>query len=320
METSSPLFTFLKAIIPRALRPAARERYRRFRSALRAKKRIRLAPIDGERLVADLRAAGIGPGDIVMVHSSLSSVGNVGGGAETFIRGFQEAVSPGGTVLMPCYNSARDVIDGMKEGNITDLRTTPSATGTITEIFRKSPGVFRSSHPFSSVCAWGDKAEYITAGHADGAKVCHGSSPIGRLVELKGKVIGVGVPLAQGLGVHHYLEDTWEGFPFEVCAAPLPVKWIDNQGNIIKRTLCRYDPDVARTRIDHEEGQWIGVKLTAHLIRKGVMRRFQYGDADSWIMEADALYEELKRLAGKGVTMYLTEERLDNRNRDPEAW
>ncbi|MBS7633995.1 AAC(3) family N-acetyltransferase [Candidatus Bathyarchaeota archaeon] len=49
----------------------------------------------------------LGPkkGDIVIVHSSLSSFGFVEGGAETVIDVLLETVSEEGTVIMPTYST-----------------------------------------------------------------------------------------------------------------------------------------------------------------------------------------------------------------------
>jgi aminoglycoside 3-N-acetyltransferase len=52
-------------------------------------------------IVDGLRNLGVRPGDKLLVHSSLSSFGHVEGGAEAVIDALIEAVSPGGTVLVP---------------------------------------------------------------------------------------------------------------------------------------------------------------------------------------------------------------------------
>ncbi|MFH1893111.1 MAG: AAC(3) family N-acetyltransferase [Candidatus Zixiibacteriota bacterium] len=271
-------------------------------------------------LAADLRSAGFRAGDVIMVHSSLSSIGRVEGGAATVIASLIELLTDEGTLIMPCYNSAGSFLRNLKHGKMLDLRTSPSATGKITEVFRAHPGVLRSSHPFSSSCAIGKHAEYATNGHEMAPEVCHADSPVGRLVELKGKVVGIGISIAQGLGVAHYMEDTWEGFPFEVHTPKFPVKYINSSCEMVERDVCRFDPGIARTRIDYPEGAWICEKLAYHLARKGILERFKFGDAESWVMQADVLYEELKRLATKHVTMYLTEDKLTDENRDTESW
>jgi len=244
----------------------------------------------------------------------------VKGGAASVVASLIEAVEPKGTLIMPAYNSAEEVVRKSKKDIPVDLRTSPSEVGIITEVFRTTPRVRRSSHPFSSVCAWGAKANYITESHAEAPEVCHASSPVGRLVECQGTIVGIGIPIAQGLGVAHYLEDTYPGFPFEVHADPFELRYIDGEGQFVQREVSRYDPDVARTRIDYPDGKWIGKKLTAHLERAGILKRFRFGSTDSWTMRADVLYEELKRLADKNVTMYLTPDKLNERNRDTENW
>jgi aminoglycoside 3-N-acetyltransferase len=309
-----------KRYLPRSVIDTARKPFRLYRTKKRAAYRKTAEPLTIERLIADLKTAGIAAGDVVMVHSSLSKIGNVDGGPKTVTESFIDLLTPDGTLIMPCYNSAEVMLKDLRHGKLIDLRTSPSLTGKITEVFRTRPDTIRSSHPFSSSCAWGKWAEHITSGHALDHQVCHAESPVGRLLGLKGRIVGIGIPIAQGLGVAHYLEDTWDGFPFEVHTPLFPVKYIDGQGNIIERQICRFDPDVARTRIDYPEGAWICEKLTEHLQRTGIYKSFRYGEAQSWIMESVDLYNELKRLASKGVTMYLTPERLTDQNRDIENW
>ena len=51
-----------------------------------------------------LRRIGIEPGMKLMVHSSLSSLGHVEGGAETVIGALMEAVTEDGILLLPSFN------------------------------------------------------------------------------------------------------------------------------------------------------------------------------------------------------------------------
>ncbi|HPJ67666.1 MAG TPA: AAC(3) family N-acetyltransferase [Desulfobacteraceae bacterium] len=280
-----------------------------FREQLISKKksfmRARLRKIPFEDLIRDLKSAGIEAGDTIMVHSSLSRIGNVQGGSDTVIKCLMEVTTKDGTILMPAYGSAEDV---HRCREIVDLRTRKSRTGMITERFRCWPDVYRSSHPFSSICAWGKEAQYITADHAIEPRICHKDSPIARLVKLNGKVVGLGVSLGP-VSLYHIIEDTWEDFPFRVYMDPFRVKYIDTAGNTIMREALRYDPTVSSTRIDHEGGKWIRERFTAHFTRKGILRWFMFGDAESWVMDTQHLYSELKRLAGKGITMYLTKDK-----------
>ncbi len=84
-----------------------------------------------QQLVAEIRAVGVHPGDLLLVHSSLASIGHVDGGAETAARALAQSVSPGGTVLVPTFNYGQLPYDPA---------STPSLTGAITEAFRRLPG------------------------------------------------------------------------------------------------------------------------------------------------------------------------------------
>ena len=50
---------------------------------------------------ASARPVGIAEGDTVMLHTSLSSMGTVVGGADAVVDGFLDAVGPTGTVAVP---------------------------------------------------------------------------------------------------------------------------------------------------------------------------------------------------------------------------
>ncbi|NCQ29508.1 MAG: AAC(3) family N-acetyltransferase, partial [Armatimonadetes bacterium] len=53
------------------------------------------------QLVEDLRKLGVKQGDSLMVHSALSALGLVRGGADTVIDALLEAVGSEGNVAMP---------------------------------------------------------------------------------------------------------------------------------------------------------------------------------------------------------------------------
>ena len=119
--------------------------------------------INGARLEHDLRALGLGSGDIVNVHSSMKSIGSqVDGGPKAVIQALLNVIDAesggAGTLLMPSFTQAIAP---------NDLRTMPSRLGLITETFRQWPGVLRSNDPTHSVAGIGKDADEILAGHED---------------------------------------------------------------------------------------------------------------------------------------------------------
>lgn len=109
----------------------------------------------------DLTRIGVEPETTLVVHSSLSSIGWVLGGATTVIRALLTALGDEGTLVMPAATphcadpatrSAPEIpdawLDEVRENlPLFDARTTPTAMGTIPETFRTWPGTLRSEHP-----------------------------------------------------------------------------------------------------------------------------------------------------------------------------
>ena len=62
--------------------------------------------ITREQITGDLKALDIRTGDAVMMHSSLSALGFVDGGAETVVDALLETVGPDGTLLVPAFRDS----------------------------------------------------------------------------------------------------------------------------------------------------------------------------------------------------------------------
>ena len=146
-----------------------------------------------------------------MVHTALSQIGYVCGGAQTVIEALLEAVGEAGTVMMPTQSWKNlDPEDGVhwsvekeywhiirENWPAYDKRITPTNTmGAVAEMFRSWPGVIRSDHPARSVAAWGTHAEYLASNH-DLSNIFGEGSPIGKLYELNGDVLLIGVDTGQ---------------------------------------------------------------------------------------------------------------------------
>jgi len=114
-------------------------------------------------LCAGIKKLGICPGDTVIIHASMKSIGPVLGGPQAVISAFQHVVTPRGTIIMPAFSYNFERIYEKIEPY--DPETTPSQVGLLSESFRNMKGVVRSSHPTHSVAAWGRLAKELTEGH-----------------------------------------------------------------------------------------------------------------------------------------------------------
>ena len=163
-----------------------------------------------------LAAVGVQKGQNVMVHTSLSSLGFVCGGAQIVIEALLESVGTDGTIMMPTQSWKNlDPSTGVHWEEpeqwwqlIRDnwpayhKDITPTNTmGAVAEMFRKWPGSLRSDHPARSVAANGKWAQYLTTGH-DLSNIFGEGSPVGKLYELDGYVLLIGVGYDKNTSLH----------------------------------------------------------------------------------------------------------------------
>ena len=65
-------------------------------------------PLDRAELARQLRALGLEAGDRVLVHSSLSSLGHVEGGADALIDALLDVVTASGTLVVRGHAMVED--------------------------------------------------------------------------------------------------------------------------------------------------------------------------------------------------------------------
>lgn len=167
-------------------------------------------------LKGDFKRLGLSKGMTVIVHASLRSFGWVCGGPVSVILALEEVLGSEGTLVMPSHSY--DVSDPANWENppvpsawIERIRnemplfhkdlTPTTSMGKIAETFRKQDGVVRSSHPSSSFCARGRHKDYIVQDDKlDFSQ--NEQSPLGRLYELGGYILLIGVAHEKNTSLH----------------------------------------------------------------------------------------------------------------------
>lgn len=158
-----------------------------------------------QQLVEQLLALGVSRSSVLVVHTSFRSVRPIEGGPEGLIEALRTALGPQGTLVMP-------TMTGSNQSKPYDPATTPTKNmGIVAETFWRMPGVLRSDHPTSSFAASGPHAQAIVSPQP--IEPVHGlDSPIGRVYELDGDVLLLGVGHSENTMIH--LAETLAGVPY----------------------------------------------------------------------------------------------------------
>jgi aminoglycoside 3-N-acetyltransferase len=227
---------------------------------------------------------GLGRGDLVTMHSSLKSLGQVAEGAHTVIDALREVLGAEGTILMPAFSFSLKA----QENPVFDVAETPSCVGAVTEIFRKEYATHRSLHLSHSYSAAGPLAKELTT-HPLDITPCGKESPIARFLARGGKILLLGAGYNSCTAFHAieekmcvpymaYVLRTDAAYRRDGCEYPLP-----------SRTLVRgfsYDFTV----------------LDKDFRDRGVLRETKIGDADVMLLDGrgfSAIVEDkLKNDAG----------------------
>lgn len=195
--------------------------------------------VNQHHLVDALRLIGLTPGAVVLVHSSLSRLGQVKGGAGTVVDALLEAVGQDGTVLFPTLTGTEQ--DGPAQPPVMDVRRTPCWTGAIPEAARQRPDAVRSWHPTHSVTALGADADRWTAGHEQSATPCDEESPYHRLIQEDGLILLLGGVTQQSNTTLHCLEEL-AGVPYHLQPDVTVGAVVDEAGNrhVIRNRLHQW--------------------------------------------------------------------------------
>lgn len=167
-------------------------------------------------LAADLRALGVGGGDVLILHSSRRSLGTVVGGSQAVVQALLDVLGPDGTLVVPTQTSQNTDPAGWRHPPVPEswwpvirdeapgfdpARTPSEWMGVIAENVRTWPGALRSDHPQVSFAALGRDAARIVAGHRLDDALGE-QSPLGAVYRLDGKVLLLGCGYDSNTSLH----------------------------------------------------------------------------------------------------------------------
>lgn len=221
-----------------------------------------------------LQELGVTPGMILEVHSSLSSFGEVEGGAITVIEALKEAVTEEGSIFMPALRLSRELElsdEDRKLGITVKIKILPrdenrTAMGIIADTFRQMPDTC-SGDDVISTAGWGKHAnEAINSG-------------LRFAIDNGGKALLFGVDIYK-LTAMHYVEDN----------TPEDINKISEPGEEINRI---YPPDEWLVEAGHPPVKaWY--KIQEKAIERGLIKEAFVGKCRVWffdIKDVVSIYE-----------------------------
>ncbi len=131
-------------------------------------------------IMRGLKQLGLKPGDIVLLHSSLSSLGHVTGGVQTVVDAFLDVLGEQGTLAAPTFG----------------------ALGVIADLIGRHPRAVRSVQPYASLAAIGARAEEICRDHWKAETAHAENTPYLRIAEMGGYVCLLGVDQDRNTTLH----------------------------------------------------------------------------------------------------------------------
>lgn len=183
-----------------------------------------------KNLIEGFKRIGLQKGDLVMVHSSLSSFGYVEGGAETVIESLWAIIEPG-TLIFPTFtfsfvNSEHPPFNPEK---------TPSVVGKITEVFWRQGYGKRSLHPTHSIAVKGENVEELIKDHEKFTPFSY-EGPFGKIYKKGGYILLLGV-IPEVISFFHAIEE-WVKLPYLI---PTKAK-IEKDGKIELVDIASHPP------------------------------------------------------------------------------
>ena len=236
-------------------------------------------------------------GDLVYVHSGMDGL-NLSFPFYRILFLIQEIIGPDGTVVFPTYTNHRiSSYEWLKQGNVFDIRKTPSYTGILTEFARRQRRAIRSLHPTKSVCAIGPAAGELTATHQCSPYPYDTNSPYYKLIAGGGKIIGLGAT-TNYISFGYCVDDAFKDeFPVRVYHQELfEVPCINYDG---ERVIVKTFAHDMSTTVHPDMPEWMRNYVSEDACRDLVVKGMKFFRAD-----APKLFAEMMELAQRDIIAY----------------
>lgn len=283
-----------------------------------------------QQLKDQLESMGLKGDETILIHSSMKSIGEVDGGADSVLDAWMEYFKDG-LLLLPTHTWKTVNADNP----VYNPQTTPSCVGLLTNMFMKRDVVIRSLHPTHSMAGYGKSAAEYLAGEEYNNTPCTPGGCYDRLKDAGGKVLLVGVGHERNTYIHSVEEvlnvpNRLSDMPMELVIELLKEdkdnknkklphynradgwkKCIDSNGGYDNNNkLCRkvYVRKHYNAQQPHISEDF--VKLNQIFLDSGVVKKVKFGDADSLLCDAKGMFNVVRQVIAPDPECIVTKDTL----------
>jgi aminoglycoside N3'-acetyltransferase len=251
-------------------------------------RKIYRRPIEVGELRQQLIDLGVTRGRTVWVQSSWNEFYNVPMKPSEVIDLLRDLIGPDGTLAMPAFPIDQDA------SKLFMVDRAPVYTGLLCEVFRRVPGVQRSIHLTSSVCAIGPSADFLIRDHHHTDMTWGKDSPFCRLMDVDARMIGLGATFNFMTPLHAVECLLYDEVPFfrQVFNGTIRYRWKRANGETGEHEFLNRGGDCRPQRLRRHFGP--DICTDAKLSNLKMLA----ADAKPFIEHAVAL-------GRKGITMYI---------------
>jgi len=243
-----------------------------------------------------LESAAIDKYGTILMHSSMKSIGDVEGGADTVLDALSQYMHEG-LLVLPTHTWSYIKADNPK----FYVESSSVCVGILPELFRQREGVHRSLHPTHSVAAFGQDAASFISGDERFDTPCHRESAWGKLLDRKAQILLVGVDQRRNTFIHGIEE------------------WIDIPGRLTDGHEILYTILPDGTEIEVPSRRHHGLSWSEHfwkverlLEQQGAIYKASFGDADMWVCDTVKLTNILTAMLLQNPDLFSDNEPLQD--------
>ena len=223
-----------------------------------------------------LTKIGINKGDTIMVHSDVSTFGRLATSdreylMQSLVSSLKQSVGNNGTIIMPTFTYS------FFKNEAYDVKNSKSTVGVLTEYFRKQPGVKRTTHPTHSVAVWGKNRDvFMNIGKDTFDK----DSIFGKIHEMNGKIIFLGVTFHKACTFIHYIEQihtVFYRYMKKIKGKIIAGRKYNDEFYFYNRYACFFNSFL---------------NFEKHLLGKKLLKEVKIGDGSIYMAKADEIFDE----------------------------